>query len=137
MRLSIATDAGAIHSLSLPASLDLASLRALVASELSMPADSVDLLHNGALLEGDAKTVTELGIVEDDILLVRASKRRTGPAGAGAGPSGDPFEATRQQLISDPRTMQQVARVSLNDVHLLRDRFNLIDFRGSTHSFPE
>ncbi|KAI9018385.1 hypothetical protein DFJ74DRAFT_221886 [Hyaloraphidium curvatum] len=104
MRLSITTEAGELHSLSLPPSLDLASLRALVAAELSAAnASSVVLLHNGAVLDGDARTLLELGVVEDDILLVRIGPTR--PAAV-----ADTAELARLQLLADAGALERLAR---------------------------
>lgn len=102
MRLSIATETGDLRSLSLPPSLDLPSLAVLVASELSLPADSFVLLHNGRELSG--ASVAAAGVVEDDILLVKVVKRqRSG--------GEDEVERVRRELLADAGAMQRLARV--------------------------
>ncbi|TPX32679.1 hypothetical protein SmJEL517_g04186 [Synchytrium microbalum] len=110
MRISLTNEFGDLHNLEVDSTISIQNLKALAEAELRIPANAQTILHNGVELLDVSKTLQELGVAQDDILFVKRAGTAAGGVGAAGGrPVGDPAEALRQQLLSDPRAMTQLA----------------------------
>lgn len=93
----------------IPDDMTLKDLCAYIEAETGVPSDKIILLHNNHLLEGLNSTVTELGIAEDDIIIL--SDQRTSSAGHYNVSSEERIETYRQQLQRDPQLSSQLREV--------------------------
>lgn len=132
---------GEILSYELPPTLSLADLKGFVNAETNLPQDSQQFWLNNNPIQGNEKTLEELGIKDDDMLamLMRqpeqennmGSRRRQQNAQArpqgGQRPELSPenIEAQRQSLLNNPEAMAQVRQQvpALVEVVNDRDRF--------------
>lgn len=132
---------GEILSYELPPTLSLADLKGFVNAETNLPQDSQQFWLNNNPIQGNEKTLEELGIKDDDMLamLMRqpeqennmGSRRRQQNAQArpqgGQRPELSPenVEAQRQSLLNNPEAMAQVRQQvpALVEVVNDRDRF--------------
>ncbi|KAJ1550281.1 DNA damage-inducible protein 1 [Nowakowskiella sp. JEL0078] len=103
-------------SVDLPTQLE--NVKALVEVEFNIPIANQLLHHNGVALTDPLKTLQQIGLLQDDILLVRKS----GASPSGPAPLGleAQIEAQRQQISSNPYLLRQIGQnhplaAALND----------------------
>ncbi|KAJ3156743.1 hypothetical protein HDU86_003509 [Geranomyces michiganensis] len=78
MRLHLSDEDGQIHSLDVDGNMELENLGALIEVEMSIPTELQHVMHNGRELTDMKKTISAVGIQQDDMLLVR--RRQPPPA---------------------------------------------------------
>ncbi|KAJ3337833.1 DNA damage-inducible protein 1 [Gonapodya sp. JEL0774] len=114
VRISLTTEAGDVSSVEVDLSTELEILKAIVEAELSIPATSQVIVHNGRELKDDKMTLQQHGVTADDILLVvRARNQRPVVPAVGAPPTGNqPSEAeiVRQQILADPQMLRNLSQ---------------------------
>lgn len=93
----------------IPDDMTLKDLCAYIEAETGVPSDMQILHHNNLLLEGLNSTVTELGIAEDDIIIL--SDQRTRSASHYNVSPEERIETYRQQIQRDPRLSSQLREV--------------------------
>jgi len=76
MRLAITSENGDYHSLDIDQSLTLQDLKSIAEVELKIPAANQVIIHNGKPLKEDKATLSDCGIVQDDILLIIKKETR-------------------------------------------------------------
>ena len=129
---------GEILSYEPPPTLSLADLKGFINAETNLPQDSLQFWLNNSPIQGDQKTLEELGIKDDDMLamLMRqpeqennmGSRRR--PQNAQGRPQGrqsaelspEYIEAQRQGLLNNPASMAQVRQQVPALVEVVNDR---------------
>ncbi len=97
MKISI-TDSLEIQTLDIDQNIKFGDLKALIEVDLKIPVARQQCFLNGNLLQGDSKTLKELGITPDDIILVQATQSKA--------------EQARLHILSDPTLRQQFTQVS-------------------------
>ncbi|KAK9762612.1 DNA damage-inducible protein 1, partial [Basidiobolus ranarum] len=111
MKLTLTTEQGDLHNLEVDPSMELENLLALIEAETGTAPDSQQLYHNGKILSDKQKSLKELGVNNDDIILVRidSSKVAVGSSQAGSAQENE-YEQRRQHIINDTRLLQQLAQ---------------------------
>ncbi|KAJ3124737.1 DNA damage-inducible protein 1 [Nowakowskiella sp. JEL0407] len=112
MRLSLTTPSGDLRVIEVDSSIELENLKALIEVEFNLPPANQSIYHNGLLLSDNSKTVSQLGILQDDILLVRPINPTAAqiPSSAAASTGISPqIEAQRQQIINSPNILRQLS----------------------------
>ncbi|KAG2732334.1 hypothetical protein G9P44_004751 [Scheffersomyces stipitis] len=138
MRITVSVDStGQIVSADIPGELSLADFRAYLEAETTIEPTKQTLILNGKSLHEEKKTLQELGIIDDDLIML--SVRTVADADAGprsvAGSTSDPeitavetrIEMMRQQLLSNPQMVEQIRsqqpelHAALNDPTRFKD----------------
>ncbi|KAJ3176185.1 DNA damage-inducible protein 1 [Geranomyces variabilis] len=133
MRLHLSDEDGQIHSLDVDGNMELENLGALIEVEMSIPSNLQHVMHNGNELTDMKKTISAVGIQQDDMLLVRrrAPPRQSAPGAAarpgvgrqaGQVPTSAMAETIRQQILADPHMLRnlssnnpELAQAAMND----------------------
>lgn len=141
-----ATDQDDIVTLEVFPDMPLSALRDSIHEDTQIPPASQHLYHNGLLIasDSDAKTMTELGIADNDMLAVHVRDTRTSASAdqarrsqqpqqqrraAAQGSTQDP-ELIRLRILGDPRLRQQAEQQQpqlaavLNDPQRFAQFFN-------------
>ncbi|OZJ05488.1 hypothetical protein BZG36_01627 [Bifiguratus adelaidae] len=109
MRLTITTDDGNIYNVEVDSQMELDNLKALLEAESSIAVGEQELFYNGRYLADDKLSLEQIGVGQDDMLLLR--KRAQQPVGA-PNTGNDHVDLMRQRVLSDPRLLQQLANTS-------------------------
>ncbi|KAJ3412077.1 DNA damage-inducible protein 1 [Chytridiales sp. JEL 0842] len=105
MRLAITNETGdLLKTVEINSDLTVGDLKALAEAELGIPAVSQVISFNGVDLLDATKTIQQVGMKQDDIVLVKSNSSNVGRGGT------DPIEAARQQLLSNPTSLARIAR---------------------------
>ncbi|KAI5963847.1 DDI1 [Candida theae] len=120
MQLTISLDfSGDIISVDVPESLSLEDFKAYLQAETGISPAEQNLKLNGNPLKAN-KTLTELGIVNNDLLILSKARENHAPPSSSASQSAttpatghpsnsqinDRVEMVRQQILSDPRALE-------------------------------
>ncbi len=95
------------------------NLKALLEADTKIPMGNQTIFHNGNILHNDKASLSSLGVKSDDILLVRPkaaasssyARAPSNAAAAAAGTMDARIEQMRQELISNPQALAQIAQV--------------------------
>ncbi|KAJ9065056.1 DNA damage-inducible protein 1 [Entomophthora muscae] len=115
MRVTVAEAQGGIHNLEVHGDMDLESFKALLGAEINQPNELISLSFNNVELRSN-KPLTELGIKDDDLLLLNilhpVGPSSTNPSNIGNMPQQllNKIELMRQQIISNPQLLERLKK---------------------------
>ncbi|KAJ2550356.1 DNA damage-inducible protein 1 [Coemansia sp. RSA 1933] len=106
MRLTIVHDNGSF-SIEVDDTMALGDLAALLELECNIPLDDQAISHNGAMVSGKDRTLSQLGFKTDDILYL--SNKKNGAVVKRQGISAQ-MESRRQNVLSNPQQLQRLSQ---------------------------
>ncbi|KAI8053067.1 ubiquitin-related domain-containing protein [Syncephalis plumigaleata] len=122
MPLTITTHDGQLYAVELELATTVENLQLVVEIESGVPVAEQRLIHHGQALSDPTKTLRELGIEQDDVIIL---ERQSPASGQQQQPPPPPYsthtptsigsqgqqvnpELMRQHVLSDPRLLQQL-----------------------------
>ncbi|KAJ1719340.1 DNA damage-inducible protein 1 [Coemansia erecta] len=109
MRLTFTQVPDKIEEFEVGESLELGDLRALLELNFDIPIDRQRLVYKGIVLEGNSKTLGELGVEDQSLIHISDSSQQQQHQSYGAPAALSPqLEAHRQQVLRNPALMQQL-----------------------------
>lgn len=83
MKITLTTEDGSLFSLEVSSDLELENFRALCEFESGIPANDVVVFYDGNELKDPKKNLTEFGLKEGDVVLIRRRRTRAAPRNQG------------------------------------------------------
>lgn len=120
MKLTISAGDNII-SVDIPGSLSLDDFKAYLQAETDLEPTKQILKLNGKVVEGEGKTLEELSINDNDLIVLESTQSGSSSNVATSAPTGNnqvdnQIEMTRQQFLNDP-TLNNQLRQSTPDLH--------------------
>lgn len=130
-------------AIEIPDDFKLSDLKAYVEAETGVSSANMVLIHNNALLDRPDSELKDLGIEDNDILVLRASSMQTSTVTDPASAINDRVELYRQEVLNNPQLNSQFQAMypqlmgTLNDPEIFRNTFyELMNSHQATQS-PE
>lgn len=83
MKITLTTEDGSLFTLDVSGDLELENFRALCEFESGIPATEVMVYFEGTELKDLQKTLTDYGLKEGDVMLIRRRRARPAPGNQG------------------------------------------------------
>ncbi|XP_043212059.1 protein DDI1 homolog 2-like isoform X1 [Amphibalanus amphitrite] len=109
MRLTITTVSGELFQLDVSEDLEVENLKAFVQVEANVPLEGMQLVHAGRRLTDDKQTLKQLGIADNDVLLVNSAMAEPAVPHSGAAALGRPQQ---------PSVAEQLAQIDFGSICL-------------------
>ncbi|KAI8070375.1 ubiquitin-related domain-containing protein [Gongronella butleri] len=111
MHLTITTHGDDIYNVEVDTQMTLEDLKALLETECGQPPERQILYFNGNQLNEAKKTLEQYEIKDYDMLLLQTSRAMPSSSALGGASDSSHYEVMRQHVLSDPRLMEELARV--------------------------
>ncbi|KAL1918987.1 uncharacterized protein VTP21DRAFT_2368 [Calcarisporiella thermophila] len=108
MRISIATEDGDCRNLEVDSGMELENIKALIEAEFGVSSENQIILHNGRELNEAKVTLQQVGVVQDDILLLKLRQQTNNSQSRNPGAD----EAVRRHILGNPRLLQHLAQTN-------------------------
>lgn len=127
MKLVISTLAGEVYNVDVSPDIELENLKAYIQMETNVAPDMMRLSHNGQPLTGNQRSLTDLGVSQDDMLLLEViepnpTTAETAPPASSSSPAARQLSPSsqRRQIEEDPAFLRDMLLANPEQMALLR-----------------